>query len=1626
MQNIDIVKKNLERLRSKLLDLSTTNRMLSYKHPRVSCVRVVDEHPEYVFARLMAGDTLHFAAVPEPTYQELTLYGEDTTGSVPRTGNPATPSRPDAITHAKKIGIRVQYDLPIDVDDFEGDPKHRDNLLQTLDYADALDARLRKIRATGRTAIEESGANMLYLAFGFLEWKDVSTSKSHQAPLVLVPVELIRQPFKGGYRTSVKWTGDELQPNLSLRKKLEEFTVDLPFIEEDQALEDYFDKVTKIVHSKLGWQVRRYLTLGLFEFGKILLYLDLDPSRWPTGSALENHPLVQRVLTGDDEPASGDARPSGNIDPNAAALFRDLKLDVVDRADSSQCEALQVALEGRNLVIQGPPGTGKSQTITNLIAAAMAKGMKVLFVAEKMAALEVVRRRLRELGLGHFCLELHSHKSRKAEVLEDIGDTLSFWASRRGNAEAKFDKALQQLESRHRLLSDYIDAISAPAGQLSGWTISDALMAAGRHRRVLGNKTGTFDKVSATFKGETITLAQIDDAKSRMSVVLSAMADLVLSANASEHPWAGVSGAKVLSVDTSSVVELATSWADKADSLLKTFEDSRFAGVEIDIWPNVPTTIAELKPVWQIASIADQTLDKADAVTGWTTPRCAEGVIQTVSLLDIVTATPFKTLDLRTEAILEADYEARTQTLHSRIEELRQQQSALQEIFRESAFNASPDDLEEWAAAFAQSSLFARLGQRWKAAHAGWLTLCRPAKLKSKANERRVQLEMLRAFVLTKRALDSDTGVIELVGTKYSGLETRTLDLVQLGEWAQQVRTTLSAHSASVLMLGNDVLATLKSIGDQTDCASLAEKFADLQTKPSTSVWNAVVSARLTGVMRDIVGEVRSQEVWTALESACERSAAAARKYIEARDAFITFTNLDQTRWFASSAPSLEGIAKRARHAVANAEQLSRWLAFDKALKASQDQIEAPILELAIKGEIELGDSDTGLDYLVCDTLARWAYKSNPQLRVVTGRSLTKAREEYAALDAEVMELRRTKIAAEICRAQLPAGKQSGVKSQQTEMALIKAELSKQKKHIPIRQLMLRAGNAIQTLKPCFMMGPLSVAQYIAPGELSFDLIIMDEASQMKPEDAIGVLARGKQAVVVGDTKQLPPTSFFDSLSDDNEDDDDEDMSLAEDSNSILELASAIFDERMLKWHYRSRHGSLIAFSNRQFYKNELVVFPSPRQHTDKLGIGWNPVEDGVTEKGVNAEEARTVAKAAADFIVKYPDRTLGVVAMNAKQSQRIADELANLANGSRLIGDAAAKAEAHTSEPFFIKNLENVQGDERDVIMISMTYGPTKPGGPTPQNFGPINQKNGWRRLNVLFTRAKERMEIFSSMEPSAVVPKEGADLGPRALKDFLTYAKTGVLGAEAKLTGKGTDNDFEDAVIEGLQQYGFTCTPQLGVANFYLDIAISDPDKPGEFLAAVECDGAAYHSSKSARDRDRLRQEILEGLGWNIIRIWSTDWFHSPQEELERVVEQLNYLRQNRNAPKRVVAPVIHDQPLEGPALIEEDEPEIEKQAAPVAKRVTRSVRAISRDQARARLIDIREHKIRSAFPEHDPTEGFLRKSMLDALLKYRPVDHEEFLKLIPQPMRVSTNPEQIKQFGDDVFEILALIRD
>ena len=545
-------------------------------------------------------------------------------------------------------------------------------------------------------------------------------------------------------------------------------------------------------------------------------------------------------------------------------------------------------------------------------------------------------------------------------------------------------------------------------------------------------------------------------------------------------------------------------------------------------------------------------------------------------------------------------------------------------------------------------------------------------------------------------------------------------------------------------------------------------------------------------------------------------------------------------------------------------------------------------------------------DLVYFETLMRAVYRDQPSLAEFSGKSHDRIVQEFRRLDRERIALARREVAMAHFESLPKGGSDIG------EVGIIRGEIAKKRRHMAIRKLLSKAGRAVQAIKPVFMMSPLSVAQYLEPGALRFDLLLIDEASQVRPVDALGAAARVDQIVVVGDDKQLPPSRFFASVLEEAGDDDGEGLQIG-DLESILGLCVAKnMPQRMLRWHYRSRHHSLIALSNREFYESKLYVVPSTGNTDGELGLFFREVSHGRYDRGnsaTNAIEAKQVANAVLEHATRHPDLSLGVAAFSVAQRDAIVDEVELLRRDHSELEEYCARGSR--AEPFFIKNLENVQGDERDVIFISVGYGPDETGRVT-MNFGPLSAEGGERRLNVLITRARRRCEVFSSLTDEHIDLNRARGRGPQVLKAFLKYARTGELDGGAGSRGDA-ESPFEEAVADAVRAKGFIVTPQVGVAGFFVDLAVSDPAKPGWYLLGVECDGASYHSSRSARDRDRLRQQVLEEQGWILHRIWSTDWFHRPDDECRKLLAAVEAARGKLDQPPRPA----HTSKSEAPAI-------------------------------------------------------------------------------------------------------------
>jgi very-short-patch-repair endonuclease len=569
-------------------------------------------------------------------------------------------------------------------------------------------------------------------------------------------------------------------------------------------------------------------------------------------------------------------------------------------------------------------------------------------------------------------------------------------------------------------------------------------------------------------------------------------------------------------------------------------------------------------------------------------------------------------------------------------------------------------------------------------------------------------------------------------------------------------------------------------------------------------------------------------------------------------------------------------------------EVFPQWVRFHQLMEALPGKAYRGLVQALMDRNIQSTHWSTIYYWNVVRSKLGEIADASPALKGLQAVDQVNRRKRFHQMEEQLMQLDRAEVIAKIHldRYELPGGIDQGRRGEFTELGLIDNETNKQKRHRPLRHLFHYAGNALRGLKPCWMMSPSTVASLVPREAIEqFDLVIVDEASQMPPERAFGMISRAKQCVVVGDPKQLPPTSFFQRSSSSEETEESEEVDTeALDEESILDLCTKSFKPvRRLKWHYRSRHGSLIAFSNRQFYNNQLVVFPSCDRD---FAINRHLVQAPRYVRSINLPEVTLLCDVVLEQLAVHPERTLGVVAMNESQAEEISEQLETLSIHHEELRRRLDLTDS--SEELFVKALEKVQGDERDTIVISTTYGPAEPGGPLAMRFGPINQGGGHRRLNVLFTRAKHGIELVTSMESSQIHPTATSSLGVHALKDYLKYVETRSLDT-GRQTGRPPDSDFEVVVAEALERHGYQVECQVGVANYFIDLAVIHPRQPDLYLLGVECDGATYHSARAARDRDKYRQSVLENLGWEIYRIWSTDWFENAEAETRKLVAYL-----------------------------------------------------------------------------------------------------------------------------------------
>jgi very-short-patch-repair endonuclease len=1235
-----------------------------------------------------------------------------------------------------------------------------------------------------RLTREEQGVDTLFLALGFLEFFEADGSQDlRRAPLLLVPATLERHGLDGW---KVRARDDDPLVNPALVEYLrEQHDLALPLLPESlDAFEPlaWYRDVQKLVAGSPRWRVTADAMVGILSFQKFVMHEDLKRN----AAVLAGHEVIQQLAA-----RSGTGAGTPQLPPAVAGLVLDEmcapedSVQVVD-ADSTQLRALAAVTRGHHLVIEGPPGTGKSQTITNLIAATLAAGKTVLFVAEKQAALNVVFDRLKKAGLGDFCLELHSSKASKGAVVKELARTLD--ATLNPPPAPEFDRA--RLAAVRRELTGYVEAIHRRIDPL-GRTIY----------ATIGRLTDLADapalRVPLTVDGVTAeTLAQTTDVLTQLAAAATRLKD------PAAHPWRDVAKS-TFDLGTREVVEatLAT-LADALAWIAQRLPASRTThGVPAD------PTLAQLERLADVANAIDASPGVEVSVAGdpaWDAyDSAAKGLVE------------------RGRAMAAAE---------------RRAEERLGTRAVDAALSSAGAEVRRRG-----GGLFAWLSGTWRAARTA-LKARVPAAHWAGAKAAAAEVEAAERAAAERQRLAAEPAGTARFGRHWRGPDSDWDALDALAAWL--VRFRAAARAAG---LGAEAAAAVDT------------------ARPSPQP------------LRDLA----------------QRSAAA-------RAAWRTLAGA--VAWPAGYGEdlALAALTERVRAMRADPAGWRDWGAFYDLGTRARASVAAPVVAEAAAARLPWADLPRAFERRFLEHWLSAHVDADPALQRFGGASHEEKIAAFRDLDREVLLHHRAVLSVLLRRQSQERLRDPSI---DVDLRFLRNELAKQKGHKPVRQLLQSATGAVRAIKPCFLMSPMTVAFCLDPERHRFDLVVFDEASQMTPEDALGSVARGRQVVVVGDPKQLPPTSFFAVQSGQEEPEVAADgQPTYSDLDSVLELALASgFAGARLRWHYRSRHESLISYSNKNFYDSSLFTFPSAERDRSVVGLTFEHVKDGRYEgKGVNRAEAQRVVDRVLAHAREHPTRSLCVGTFSLPQQLAIQDELELRRRTEPGLDDFLA---LDVPEPFFVKNLESIQGDERDVVILSVTYGPGA-DGVVRHNFGPINGQNGWRRLNVLTTRARERMLVVSSMRADDIDLTRAPSQGAALLRSFLDYAETGRLdGGPVVGAAAAAESPLEAEVAGALARAGITVQPQVGVAGYRLDLGVLDADIPGRFVCGIECDGVAYHSAESARDRDRLRESVLRGLGWRLHRVWSIDWWHDAAGQTKRLLAAIEASR----IEARVAKPAI-----------------------------------------------------------------------------------------------------------------------
>lgn len=1223
-------------------------------------------------------------------------------------------------------------------------------LLRTYSDGKTLSETAVRLIRKNREADEETGAKILYLALGFLRYMSKEDGQPKYAPLVLAPVELRRA--KGNEDFSVVNTDAEYFVNTTLLEYLkQEFNIDVRGLGGDVSalkISEIAAMVRAETASMKGWDVVSDVYLSAFSFQRYLMWNDI---RNHFGE-LKKNAIVTGLLNNRMEraefppsPEEDEGYPSDTLIPLPA--------------DSSQYSAIALSRTGASFVLHGPPGTGKSQTITNIIANALSDGKRVLFVAEKKAALDVVKKRLDSIGIGEFCLELHSNKADKAEAVKRMEATL---ALAQADGESGFTDRAEELVSLRTQLKEPMVALHKK--RRLGISVYQAILLYLQNK----NAPDVMDIESSFY--DSLTEKKLAECKS-----------MILSAAAAAKECGGVFNSPFENVN---LTEYTQSVRDRmfcsCEVMMTEIKHLRsYLALFLEFYRQKVSTLTQKKLVL---------LDKiASDLASGVYRKYYEGVNEEEFYL-------FFNANKRLDDCLAYYYRY---------------------------FKVLVDPGKD----FTELKKFCEAGGDYRLSKVASATV----KKLSRAAVGKLADEDIPKFLQT---------VVEIY---------EAIDRIRKNTPLSKNFTDRSGDI--VFKRRTDYLADLYDL--HATCAAV---FMDY----NPDAFNGMC--------------VRAQDGYTM--PVLEGYLKAYGSFTHAQDNFLAVTKADKDK--IREEDVLDYYSSKAGALIDNIDLLPNWCMYRRTAeelgKAGLNFISDALESGRLRGENIL----SGFEKNVYKNFLEINIPSDPCLSRMTVGTLEDTIEKFRLGWDEFSRMTKEKIRAKLI-SRLP---KDGDDSLSLEVASFTRLSKSNMRGTGLRGLFEEVPELTKRVAPCMLMSPITVAQYIQPTADLFDLVIFDEASQMTTAEAVGSIARAKAAIVVGDPRQLPPTAFFHTAYVDEENLENEDL------ESILDDCLALgIPERHLLWHYRSKHESLIAFSNGMYYDNKLCTFPSPDALDNKVRLV--PV-DGTYDRGLTKRNRKEAEALVSEVVRRLSDPVLsrssmGVVTFSSAQRDDI-DRLLSKEIAARKLESAAYDRE----EPLFVKNLENVQGDERDVILFSVCYGPDK-SGRVSLNFGPLNQTGGWRRLNVAVSRAREEMLIFSTMTSGMIDLAKTSSKGVAGLKAFLEFAEKGRTTLAVRSDSVKGGAGIGKYIAAELSGYGYDCRCDVGASDFKIDVAVVDPKNKHKFILAVVCDGTDKFSVK---DRNVLQVQTLKRSNWNVMRVYCVNYYNNPKREIKRIKEMLDRL--------------------------------------------------------------------------------------------------------------------------------------